>query len=184
MAFAESVVNFKPSTGLVGVPPINSTLLPGNGGTPQVAGGGFQPLTQLGRVIEAYDPNFGVGEFIYLLGLVATVAGDLVIYDEGLASATTRAITTSRGPVAIAMADNVAGQYGWYQVKGAGLVNTAANAVAANAPIYATAAPGVCDDAVVATAKVDGMTSKAANGATLATFTRVQLDRPALNGNG
>ena len=184
MAFDTSVVNFKPVTEIVGVPPINTSLLPGNGGTPQVAGGGWQPLSQLGQVIKAYDPNFGTGEFIYLLGLLATVAGDLVIYDEGAASATTRAITTSRGPCAIAMADNVAGQYGWYQVSGAGLVNSAANAVAANAPIYATATPGAVDDAVVAAAKVDGMVSKAANGATLATFTRVQLNRPSMGGNG
>lgn len=184
MAFSTSVVNFKPITDVVGVPPINSNLTAGNGGTPEVAGGGFTAVTQLGQIIKAYDPNFGVGEFIYLQGLASTLAGDLVIYDESLGSATTRTITTSRGPVAIAMADTVANQYGWYQIGGAGLVNTAGNAVAANAPMFATATPGECDDAVVATAKIDGMTSKEAGDATLANFTVVQLNRPTMNGNG
>lgn len=136
----------------------------------------------LGTRIKAQDPVYGEGEFIYLKGLAATIVGDTVIYDQN-ANTTTRAVAGSRGPCAVSMSANVANQYGWYQIAGAAIAKVAA-AVAANAAPYVTATAGSIDDAVVATDKIDGARFKTADGTPAAGFAIVQLDRPALNGNG
>ncbi|HET9554342.1 MAG TPA: hypothetical protein VFP50_15375 [Anaeromyxobacteraceae bacterium] len=156
---------------------------------------GLQPINDtsttqnhaIGKRVKAKDGNgvYGAAEFIYLKGVASTAAGDIVIYDEN-ANTTTRAVhtTAARGQCAVAMSANVASQYGWYMISGSCLVNSGANTVAAGAPVYLTSTAGQIDDAVVSTDKVDGMTTTAANGATTATFTLCQMDRPSANGNG
>lgn len=151
--------------------------------TPRV---GAQPIavtdtTQnhpLGTVVTAVDPTYGEGEFVYLTGVASTAVGDSVVIDQGT---TTRAVDGSRGPVGIAMSANVASQYGWYQISGRAVVNTAGS-VADNALVYATATAGSVDDAVVSGDKVDGAVFRAAGSG--ATTVVAVLDRPALNGNG
>lgn len=136
----------------------------------------------LGTIRRGQDATLGEGEFVYLRGVVGTVAGDAVIYDQRLGT-TTRAVAGSRGPMAIALSANVANQYGWYQVSGSAVARTAAAAVA-NAPVYVTATAGQVDDAVVATDKVDGARYKSASDVPSAGFAVLQLSRPSLNGNG
>lgn len=165
---------------IVGTPPISSTLAAGGSGTPAVASG-IQALNFIGKIVRAWDPTYGEGEFIYLTGLANTAAGDVVIYDEK-ANTTTRGVAGSRGPVAVAMSANVANQLGWYQISGSAIVN--APAVLANALAYWTATPGQIDDAVVAGDKIDGMVYKTASGTPAAGFAVAQLDRPSANGNG
>lgn len=172
------VTSYQITDPIVGTPPINSTLA-GVGGTPAVPSG-IQPLNFIGKRVRAWDPTYGEGEFIYLTGLASTAAGDVVIYDEK-ANTTVRGVAGSRGPAAVAMAANVAGQTGWYQIAGAAVVNTAANTVAAGNPMYWTAAAGALDDAVVSGDKIDGMVSKAANSGG---FTLVEMERSSANGNG
>lgn len=139
----------------------------------------------IGTRVRAKDAVYGEAEFVYLKGVALTAAGDVVVYDEN-ANTTTRAVhtTAARGQVAVAMSANVASQYGWYMVSGSCLVNSGANTTAAGAPVFLSATAGQVDDAVVSTDKVDGMTTAAANGATTATFTLCQMDRPSANGNG
>lgn len=139
----------------------------------------------IGLRTRAKDAVYGEAEFIYLKGVASTAAGDVVVYDE-TANTTTRAVhtTAARGQVAVAMSANVASQYGWYMISGSCLVNSGANTVAAGAPVFLTSTAAQIDDAVVSTDKVDGMTTTAANGATAATFTLCQMDRPSANGNG
>lgn len=86
-------------------------------------------------------------EYIYLLGVASTVAGDAVTYDG--AYATTRLVANGKGNVAIAMGACVASTYGWYQIKGlaTGITLTA---VTTGMPLYSTATAGQLDDAVVA----------------------------------
>ena len=92
-------------------------------------------------------------EYIYLLGVASTVAGDAVIYSG--AYTTARAVANLKGLVAFAMAATVAAKYGWYQT--AGLVNgLTLTAVVTAAPLYLTATAGQLDDAVVATDLVYG----------------------------
>ena len=96
---------------------------------------GFQPIAAtdtvknhaLGTIVGGFDPTYGYGEFIYLLGVASTAVGDMVIYD-GLTYQTTRApVTANLGqPVAWAMSANVASQYGWYQISGTAVANKSA----------------------------------------------------------
>ena len=136
----------------------------------------------IGTIVEAIDPVYGLGEFIYLNGVASTAVGSVVIYDQKNGT-TTLAAHLSRGPVAVAMSANVAGQFGWYQISGAA-VPAVAGAVVAGSLVYATSTAGSLDDAVVATDKIDGAVwTVAASGAGQGTAV-AQLDRPALNGNG
>jgi len=135
-------------------------------------------LHPLGTVVRAVDPTYGEGEFVYLTGLASTAVGDLVVLDQGT---TTRTVTTSRGPVGVAMSANVASQYGWYQVYGQAVVNVA-GAVADNALVYATATSGSADDAVVSGAQVDGAVFRtSASGAGTAVAV---INRPSMDGQG
>lgn len=136
----------------------------------------------LGTIRRGKDATLGEGEFVYLKGVVGTVFGDTVIYDQR-AGTTTRTVAGSRGPVAVALAPVVADRYGWYQVNGSAVVRTAAGAVA-NASVYVTATAGQVDDAVVATDKIDGARYKSASDIPAAGYAVLQIDRPSLNGNG
>jgi hypothetical protein len=138
----------------------------------------FHPV---GTRCRAVDPTFGECEFIYLKGVASTAVGDLVIYDT-YAGTTTRAVAGSRGPCAVAMSANVLNQFGWYQIAGAGPVNS--STVLANGNVYVTATAGTVDDAVVVGDKVDGARFKTANGTPAAGKAVVQLAFPSLNANG
>ena len=165
---------------IAGLQPIAETRLP----VSVTAGPELSAENQaglLGRIVRAFDDTYGEGEFIYLQGVASTVVGDLVIYDT-FAKTTKRAVAGDRGPCAVAMSANVASQFGWYQISGAAVVRSA-TAVAAASP-YVTASAGQIDDAVVATDKIDGARYKTADGTPSAGLATLELDRPALNGNG
>lgn len=104
----------------------------------------------LGTVVE---DNRG-REFIYLGGVASTVAGSFVTYSVGT-FLTTLTVAGTNGKCAVAMAAVLAGQFGWYCVKGqVGCVTAAATVV--NAAVFIVAAsPGVVDDAVVATDRIE-----------------------------
>lgn len=135
----------------------------------------------IGTIVEAVDPTYGAGEFIYLKGVASTVLGDVVIYDQ-YANTTKRAVAGDRGPIAIAMSANVASQYGWYQISGSAVVK--AGTVAAAGSVYLTSTAGTVNDAVVSGDKIDGAIFKTADGTPSAGFAIVQLQRASLNGNG
>lgn len=137
----------------------------------------------IGTVIKARDPLYGEGLFQYLPGVASTVAGDVVAIDTQASSgagSTTRAVAATRGPLGVAMAATVASTWGWYQIRGAAVVNVPA-AVAADTPAYLTATAGQVDDAVTAGSLVDGMVFKtAAAGAGTAV---AQIDSPCASGS-
>lgn len=165
---------YVPMTTALGIPPIDSTQLA------STTAGRSTPW-KIGDIIKAVDPVFGVGEFIYLQGLALTALGETVIYDQN-AGTTKRAVAGDRGPCAVAMAANVASQFGWYQI--GGLTKMKSGTVVAAGAVYLTATPGTVDDAVVATDKIDGARFKTADGTPAAGFAWAMLDRPCLNGNG
>jgi hypothetical protein len=78
----------------------------------------------LGEVVQAVDPTYGVGEFIYLKGVASTVVGNVVSYNS-TTHTTTLAVGGKRLPrsLAVAMSANVANQYGWYQISGIAVVS-------------------------------------------------------------
>lgn len=105
------------------------------------------PLVPLGRIIQAVDPTYGVGEFIYLKGVASTAIGSWVHYNADDYS-TTLSAPNAIGPVAVSMSANVANQYGWYQISGKA-VGKALAGYADNALVFLTATAGSVDDAVV-----------------------------------
>lgn len=88
---------------------------------------GMQPIAttsttanhKIGEIVQAYDASYGVGEFIYLLGVANTAVGDVVTYNSATGQTTRAAVGANLPqPIAIAMSANVASQYGWYQISG------------------------------------------------------------------
>lgn len=101
---------------------------------------------ELGTRVRMKHATYGVGEFIYLLGVASTAAGSWVTYSSDDYS-TALLTGSAKGPVGVAMSANVADQYGWYQIYGKGSASAAD--VADDADVYIGTAAGTCDDAVV-----------------------------------
>ena len=100
------------------------------------------------KAIDTASTDYGVGEFIYLKGVASTAIGEWVTYNEDDYS-TALLAANAIGQVAVAMSACVAGEFGWYQIKGKA-VGLCAAGFADNANVYATATAGTVDDAVVA----------------------------------
>lgn len=97
----------------------------------------------LGTIVRARHEDYGAGEFIYLTGVVSTVAGSWVVYNSDTWT-TTLIAADAIGPVAVAMAANVASRYGFYQIQGEAMANAAD--VADSGRVYIDSVPGKCDD--------------------------------------
>lgn len=144
---------------------------------------GMQPIAEtstvknhdLGTKVEAADPTYGSGEFVYLLGVANTIVGSVatINYDDG---STTLLVADAIGPVGVAMSANVASQYGWYQVRGMAIVD--AGTVADNGNVYATATPGEVDDAVVDGDMVHLAKFASANGTPSAGLAECEIQYP------
>jgi hypothetical protein len=103
---------------------------------------------ELGTCIDAKHDSYGVGKFIYLKGVASTAVGSWVTFNQDDHS-TALLAANAIGPVAVAMAPTVAGEFGWYQVYGKA-VGKAGASFADNGLVYATGTDGTVDDAVVA----------------------------------
>jgi hypothetical protein len=102
----------------------------------------------LGLIVQAADPTYGVGEFIYLKGVANTAAKGWVHYNADDWS-TVKTDPNGIGPVAIAMSACVANQYGWYQINGKAL-GLCATQFADNGKVYLHGTDFIVDDASVA----------------------------------
>ena len=141
------------------------------------------PPAVLGQVERAFDPTYGAGEFILLVGVASTTIGSLVTYD-GTTYQTTLAATTSNQarPVAVAMSANLAGTFGWYQIEG-----TAVCAKSTSSNFAATVAVGVKSTGKVGAtgSGKEILGARTANAATVASATTtvtVVMNRPHLQG--
>jgi len=104
-----------------------------------------------GTIMRAFDPIHGFGEFIYLQGIAATVAGSLVNYNSVSGATTINLGTAIAGlPLAFALAPTVANLFGWYQISGGALA--AVTGSAAVGKVY-----GVSGAANVSSSAVAGM---------------------------
>ena len=100
----------------------------------------------LGTIVAGYDPTYGAGEFVYLLGVASTVVGSVVTYDLSTHQTVLSAVGGNiPRAVAFAMSANVAGQYGWYQIGG-----NAVAAKTATVSLAAGAAVGVLTTGLIA----------------------------------
>ena len=141
------------------------------------------PPAVLGQIERAFDPTYGAGEFILLVGVASTTVGSLVTYD-GTTYQTTLAATTSNQarPVAVAMSANTAGSFGWYQIEG-----TAVAVKSTSTKFAATVALGVFSTGKVGAtgSGKEILGARTANAATVASATttvNVVLNRPHLQG--
>lgn len=139
-------------------------------------------MYELGTIFRGKDPSLGAGEFIYLLGVVNTIVGSVVVWDVASHQTTLAPPGTKLPrPVAFAMSANVASQYGWYQISG---MATAAKATGTT--FGAGAAVGVAVAGLVAgTAagiEINGALSAeaATNGPTTVLL---HVDRPRMMGS-
>lgn len=94
-----------------------------------------------------YQDELG-NEYVYLLGVAATVTNDAVTYNASTYQSV-RAVSTTPGFVALAGAAVLATQFGWYQIYGFGSVNTKTSIAAAGGGFLTTTA-GQLDDASIA----------------------------------
>lgn len=148
---------------------------------------GVQPIADnsptqhhaLGTVVQAVDPTYFSGEFIYLKGVASTAVGSWVKYNEDDFS-TSLLAANDIGQVAVAMAATVASEYGWYQIKGKA-VGKALTAYADNGLVYATATAGSIDDAVVAGDRVKKALGASAVGTPSTGLAEFEIDRPFMD---
>jgi hypothetical protein len=74
---------------------------------------------KLGTIVRAFDPTYGEGEFVYLLGVASTVVGSPVSWDPLTHQTALCPVGNNIArPVAFAMSANLAAGYGWYQISG------------------------------------------------------------------
>ncbi len=136
-------------------------------------------LLPLGTIVRAYDPTYGAGEFIYLLGVASTAIGSWVTYNQD-DNSTALLAANAIGPVAVSMSANVASQYGWYQISGKA-IGLCLAAFADNANVYATATAGSIDDAVVAGDRVKLAKGASAIGTPSGSFAEFEIARPFMD---
>ena len=143
------------------------------------------PPNTLGQVVRAFDPTYGEGEFIMLVGVASTVVGSLVTYNATTYQTTLSANTANQAtPVAVAMSANTAGLFGWYQIGGLAVVKKTAVAVNAQVPVYQSATVGRVMPTAASGKQVLG--ARSANLATVASGVStviVSINRPHLQGS-
>lgn len=148
---------------------------------------GMQPIATtdtvqnhpLGTIVNANDPVYGAGEFIYLKGLAATAIGTWVTYDQD-DNSTVLLAANAIGPVAVSMSANVASQFGWYQISGKA-IGLALTGYVDNALVFATATAGSVDDAVVAGDRVKLAKGASALGVPSGSFAEFEINRPFMD---
>ena len=136
----------------------------------------------LGTVVQAKDvasTAYGVGDFIYLLGVASTVVGSFVTFNQD-DNSTALLAANAIGPVATAMSINVASQYGWYQISGKAVGKCLAS-YADNGLVYATATAGSIDDAVVSGDRVKLAIGASAIGTPSTGLAEFELQRPFMD---
>ena len=138
----------------------------------------------LGMVCRAFDPTYGEGEFILLVGVANTVVGSLVSYNASTYQTALSANTANQAtPVAVAMSANLAASFGWYQIGGLAVVKKTAVATSPQVAVYQSATTG----RIMATA-ASGKQLLGARSANLATVAStvstviVSINRPHLQG--
>jgi len=175
---------FTPVEARFGVQPIAFTNAPNT-----VLQSGQSPFANqehpLGTIVRAYDPTFGEGEFIYLLGVVNTVVGLLVTWDASTFQTAILASTANLNqPVAVAMSANVATNYGWYQISGmATVLKSAVQVTVAPLKVYISGTAGRIF--VTSTSGKEIMGARTANLTTVTSTTStvvVHLSRPFAQG--
>jgi hypothetical protein len=175
-------MTFVPMTPSLGYAPIAST----KAALATMFAGGRSPGPELGDIIRAVDPVYGVGEFIYLLGVASTVVGSVVTYGGGGAAPTWQtalapATANLAQPLAVAMSINLATFYGWYQISGMAVCATNGTLAAGPGPVY-LAGSGQLSSSAVAGKQVENAINISATGTPSTGLAIVEINRPFAQG--
>ena len=144
--------------------------------------------TALGTIMQGYDPTYGWGEFIYLLGVASTVVGSVVTYDATTwqtALVTRTALSNGGAPVAVAMSANGASSYGWYQIGGNAVMKKDAVQVTGQVAVFIGANSGRVK--AVSSSGIQILGARSANLASVTSTTStlvVTINRPSIIGRG
>jgi hypothetical protein len=142
------------------------------------------PPNTLGQVVRAFDPTYGEGEFIMLVGVASTVIGSLVTYNATTYQTALSPNTANLAqPVAVAMSANLAASFGWYQIGGLAVIKKTAVATNAQVAVYQSATAGRIMATAASGKQVLG--ARSANLATVASTVStviVSINRPHLQG--
>lgn len=95
----------------------------------------------LGTVVDAVDPFWGQGTFMYVKSADAILKGSVVMWDEVFSSTLLPSAVTQGFPWGVAMAPMASGVYGWIQLAGRAVYKT--NATVAADGVMAIAAAGI-----------------------------------------
>lgn len=144
----------------------------------------------LGKRIRAKHSTYGEAEFIYLKGVVSTVAGSLVTWDGDYQSALVPANATSDTlpgvDVAAAMTACVAADYGWYMVAGNHPNVPKGTIVAGSVNLFTSSVAGAVQAATVSGRYIMGIRSASSVNSTNTTYDTVEaiLQYPRINPKG
>lgn len=142
------------------------------------------PPATLGMVVRAFDPTYGEGEFIMLVGVANTVVGSLVTYNTTTYQTALSPNTANLAqPVAVAMSANGAASFGWYQIGGLAVIKKTAVAVNAGVAVYQSATTGRIMPTAASGKQLLG--ARSANLATIASTVStvvVSINRPHMQG--
>jgi hypothetical protein len=143
---------------------------------------------RLGCIAKAYDPKYGEGEFIYLLGVASTAVGSVVNWGGVDANGKPTYQTALEGatpikgqPLAVAMSANGANQFGWYQISGQAVAAVSGTAFTAGVAVF-LAAGGTVTPTPAAGAQVENAISVSVGGVPSAGFVVLSIDRPFAEG--
>lgn len=154
-------------------------------GSQQIDDTSTTQLHPLGTIVRAYDPTYGAGEFIYLLGVASTTVGSLVSWNATTFQTVLGvAAQLIPRPLAVSMSANVASSYGWYQISGNAVTAKLATTSFAAGAALAVASTG-SGQAIATTSgnEVQGaIVAAVASAATGRTTVTVLINRPHLQG--
>jgi len=145
------------------------------------------PPATLGMEVRAFDPTYGEGEFICLLGVAGTAVGALVTYDSSTYQTALCPSTANLArPVAVAMSANLATTFGWYQISGSAVVLKQTNhQIAGNLAVGISSSAGkiVASSSAGAGKEIQGARKSASGTASSASTTVViVINRPHMQG--
>ena len=163
---------YTPTTPIAGIQPIAGAAATGTTNHP------------LGTILEGYDPTFGGGKFIYLLGVASNTVGSLVTYNQ-LTGAVTLAATTGNQdrPLAVSMNANTSTTTGsWYQVSGAAVIKKIAIKVSPNVPLFLNGSGRVTSTASAGKQLVNAISVNAATVASATSTVTTQVQFPFAQG--
>ena len=98
---------YSPVHPLVGHGPVDQLFVPST-----------TALHPQGMILDAYDPYWGQGRFIYLKSAAAQVVGNIVMWKEDFVATVVPSTANQGFPVAVAHQTIASGAWGWYMLSG------------------------------------------------------------------